>query len=120
MELNENAQIDTEQVRDVGRSGGGSGLGGLPIPIPMGRGGGIGMLILLAVLVIGGFVGGNALLGDNEGGGDLAQECARENPDRLQNVKCRNALYINSIQNYWQSALPESLGTPQPNTAGQV
>jgi len=111
MELNENAQIDTEQVRDVGRSGGGSGLGGIPIPIPMGKGGGIGMLILLAVLVLGGFVGGNALLGDEGGGGgDLAQECARENPDRLQNVKCRNALYINSIQNYGQPALPQSLG----------
>jgi len=112
MELNENAQIDTGQVRDVGRSGGG-GLGGLSgLPIPMGRGGGIGLLILLAVMVIGGFVGGNALLGDdnNSGGGDLGQECAQGNPDRLQNVKCRNALYINSIQSYWQAALPQALG----------
>src|SRR5688572_1644190 len=111
MDLNENAQIDTGQVRDVGRSGGGGGLAG--IPIPMGKGGGVGLLILLAVMVIGGIVGGNTLLGDGGGeGGDLSQECAVDNPDRLQNVKCRNALYVNSIQNYWQTALPQSFGEP--------
>ena len=111
MELNENADIDTTQVRDVGRSGGGGG-GLAGIPIPMGKGGGVGLLIVLALMVIGGFVGGNALLdGDGGGGGDdLGQECARDNPDRLQNVKCRNALYVNSIQNYWQTALPEAFG----------
>jgi uncharacterized protein len=32
MELNKDAQIDTDQVRDVGSSGGGGGLGGLPMP----------------------------------------------------------------------------------------
>jgi predicted metalloprotease len=111
MDLNENAQIDTGQVRDVGRSGGGGGLAG--IPIPMGRGGGIMTLIVLAVLVIGGIVGGNTLLGDDSGGGDdLGQQCAQDNPDRLQNVKCRNALFVNSIQNYWQTALPQSFGQP--------
>jgi predicted metalloprotease len=108
MELNENAQIDTEQVRDVGRSGGG-GLGG--IPIPMGRGGGVIGLIVLALMVVGGLVGGNALMGDDAGGGEVAQECARDNPDRLNNVKCRNTLFVNSIQNYWQTALPQSFGT---------
>ena len=41
-----------------------AGSGGLPIPIPRGPVG----LIVLAVLVIGGLVGGNSLLGD--GGGD--------------------------------------------------
>jgi uncharacterized protein len=112
MDLNENAQIDTGQVRDVGRSGGGGGLAGLPIP--MGKGGGVGLLILLAVMVIGGIVGGNTLLGDDGGAGgdDLARECAADNPDRLQNVKCRNALFVNSIQDYWQEALPQSFGTP--------
>jgi len=111
MDLNENAQIDTGQVRDVGRSGGGGGLAG--IPIPMGKGGGVGLLILLAVMVIGGLVGGNSLLGDDSGGGgDLGQECAVDNPDRLQNVKCRNALFVNSIQNYWQTALPQSFDKP--------
>ncbi|HEX6871269.1 MAG TPA: neutral zinc metallopeptidase [Micromonosporaceae bacterium] len=110
MELNENARIDTDQVRDIGSSGGGGGLRGLPIPIGGGRGW-IG-LIVLAVMVIGGFVGGNTLL--DGGSGDAPEsslQCGQDNPDRLQDVKCRNALYVNSIQNYWQSALPERFGT---------
>jgi len=110
MELNENAQVDTGQVRDVGRSGGG-GLRGIPIPIG-GKGGGVIGLIILALLVVGGLVGGNALMGDDSGGGDVAQECAQSNPERLNNVKCRNALFVNSIQNYWQSALPQHFNRP--------
>jgi predicted metalloprotease len=109
MELNENAQIDTGQVRDVGRGGGGGGLGGLSgIPIPGGKGG---LLVLLAVLLIGGVLGGNSLLGDGGGGGSDLGQCAQNNPNRLEDVKCRNALYVNSIQNYWQKALPEAFGT---------
>ena len=110
MELNENAQVDTEQVRDVGRSGG--GLRGIPIPIG-GKGGGVIGLIIFVLLVAGGLIGGNTLLGDdNSGGGDVARECAQSNPDRLNNVKCRNALFINSIQNYWQTALPRHFNRP--------
>jgi predicted metalloprotease len=103
MSLNENASIDTSQVRDVG-SGGGGGLRGLPI----GGGGGIIGLIVLALLVAGGVIGGNALFG----GGDAGQpvNCTTANPDRLNDVKCRDALYVNSIQNYWQKALPQTFG----------
>ena len=43
-------------------------VGGLPIPIPRGRVG----LVVLALLVIGGLIGGNTLLGD--GGGDPGDE----------------------------------------------
>jgi len=111
MDLNENAQIDTEQVRDVGSSRGGGGIRG--IPIPMGKGGGVIGLIVLALLVIGGLVGGNTLLGDDFGSsGETSIECGVNNPDRFNNVKCRNALYVNSIQNYWQTALPQSFGKP--------
>ncbi len=110
MDLNENARVDTDQVRDVGRSGGG-GLAGIPIPIGGGRGW-IG-LIILAIVVIGGLVGGNTLLGDDGSGGggdDLGQVCSQDNPDRLNDVRCRNALFVNSIQDYWESALPQQLG----------
>ena len=110
MELNENAEADTSQVTDRRGSGGGGGLAGLPIPIG-GLGGGIGGLVVLALLVLGGFMGGNALFGgegDTGDNGDLEKTCSTANPDRLKNTDCRNLLYINSIQDYWQDALPES------------
>ncbi|MGE5830346.1 MAG: neutral zinc metallopeptidase [Micromonosporaceae bacterium] len=112
MELNENAQIDTGQVRDTRGSGGGlGGLGG--IPIPMGGRGGIVGLVVLALMVLGGFVGGNALLGGSEAdNAELNQACSTANPDRLERLDCRNALYVNSIQAYWRAALPERMNTP--------
>jgi len=105
MTLNPNAQVDTGQVREAGRGSGGGGLAG--IPIPMNGGGGVIGLIVLALLVVGGIVGGNQFLnGDNSGGGDLSCPAGAQ-----QDVKCRNALYVNSIQNYWQEALPQVFGT---------
>ncbi len=104
MSLNENASIDTSQVRDVGRGGGGGGLG----MIPIGGGGGIVGLVVLVLLVIGGGVfGGSQLFG-----GDQPVDCSTANPDRLNEVKCRDALYVNSIQAYWQTALPGTFGKP--------
>lgn len=112
MELNQNAQIDTEQVEDARGAGGGPGGGGLGgIPIPIGGRGGIVGLVVLALLVLGGVVGGNALTGGGDNG-DLSQQCAADNPDRLKRLDCRNALYVNSIQNYWRTALPQTLGQP--------
>jgi uncharacterized protein len=102
MTLNPDARPDTGQVRDVGR-GGGPGIGGLPIPIPRGPVG----LILLAVLVIGGLIGGNSLLGEGSDPGDETLSCP---VGAQEDVKCRNALYVTSIQNYWQSALPQAYG----------
>ena len=43
MELNENAQIDTGQVRDVGAPAA-VAAASAGMPIPMGKGGGIGLL----------------------------------------------------------------------------
>jgi predicted metalloprotease len=103
MELNKDVQIDTGQIRDARGAGGGGGLGGLPIPT--GGGGGIIGLIILVLLVVGGFVGGNALTDENG-----LEECAATNPDRLERLDCRNAVYVNSIQAYWRDALPQSLG----------
>ncbi|GAA1791268.1 neutral zinc metallopeptidase [Luedemannella flava] len=107
MELNENAEADTSQVTD--RRGSGGGLGGIPIPIG-GLGGGIGGLVVLALLVIGGFVGGNTLFGGEGDNGNIEESCSTANPDRLKNADCRNLLYVNSIQAYWEKALPESFG----------
>ena len=106
MELNENAQIDTGQVED--RRGGGGGLGG-QIPGGGGRGGVIGVIATLILLLAGGGYGASQILGGGGSRGDntsLNQECATGNPNRLQNLDCRNALYINSIQNFWQTELP--------------
>jgi predicted metalloprotease len=135
MSLNENADLDSSQVEDLrGRRGGGGFRlptgrgGGLPIPIPTGKGGigltGLVVLCLLGLL----FAGGNAtgLLPElgGEGGtevnpgedGALSEACARDNPDRFDNIACRNLLYINSIQAYWQTALPERFGEPYQAT----
>jgi uncharacterized protein len=142
MELNENAGLDTSQVEDMrGRSGGsrGGGLGGLGGLGGMlggakggglGKGGGglIGLLVigLIACLCfgggklggfgdfgnLGGLGAGDANTGQTVGDSDIAQQCAVSNPDRFKNEACRNLLYINSIQNYWQAALPQDFGVP--------
>ncbi|RKN50640.1 neutral zinc metallopeptidase [Micromonospora endolithica] len=112
MELNENARIDTSQVDDRRGSGGGGGIGGIPIPIGGGRGGIVGIVIAVLVALVGGGFGLNAAT--NGGGGEqgdntsLEQTCAAE--DALQKLECRNTLYVNSIQAYWRTALPEAFG----------
>jgi predicted metalloprotease len=61
--------------------------------------------------VIGGAVGGNQFLGgDGQPGADV--ECPAGSAQDPANIKCRNALYVNSIQDYWQDALPQVFGTP--------
>lgn len=112
MELNENARIDTSQVDDRRGSGGGGGMG---IPIPGGgggRGGLIGLVIAVLVALVGGGFGLNAATngGGSEQGDNtsLEQKCSAD--DALQQVDCRNTLYVNSIQAYWKNALPEKFG----------
>ncbi|MDI1461504.1 neutral zinc metallopeptidase [Catellatospora sp. KI3] len=111
MTLNENADIDTSQVTDARGSGGGGGslggLGGLPIPI---GGGTVGTLIVLALIVAGTFLGPKLMGGGDAGGPGVDQTCSTANPDRLNQSECRNALYINSIQAYWRTALPTTFG----------
>ncbi|MDG4799782.1 neutral zinc metallopeptidase [Micromonospora sp. WMMD980] len=114
MELNENARVDTSQVDD--RRGSGGGGGGMGIPIPGGGGGRGGLVsIIIAVLValVGGGFGLNAAT--NGGGGSeqgdntsLEQKCSAE--DALKQLDCRNTLYVNSIQAYWRTAMPEVFG----------
>ncbi|WP_341716747.1 neutral zinc metallopeptidase [Micromonospora sp. FIMYZ51] len=110
MELNENARIDTSQVQD--RRGGGGG-GGLGIPIPIGgggRGGIVGIVIAVLVALVGGGFGLNAMTGGEEQGDNAALEQRCAAPDALEQLDCRNTLYVNSIQAYWRTALPQALG----------
>jgi len=117
MELNENARIDTSQVEDRRGSPGGGGLGGggLPIPIPGGGGKGgliITLIVVVATVLLGGGFGLNALTDDGAPPADGGiEKCEGDNPD-LSRRDCRNALYINSIQAYWQRGLPENFGKP--------
>ena len=117
MELNERAQIDTSQVDDRRGSGGGGGLGGLGggggIPIPSGKGGLIITLIVVGLtLLAGGYFGRGLVGGDSGDNTDLNAQCAQDNPGRLEQTECRNALFINSIQDYWTDGLPQSFGKP--------
>ncbi|MBF9130972.1 neutral zinc metallopeptidase [Plantactinospora sp. S1510] len=109
MELNEDARIDTSQVEDRRGSSGG-GMAGLPIS---GRGGLIGLVITVLVALAGGGFGISQLTGDGGDQGDntaLEQRCAAD--DALRHLDCRNNLFINSIQTYWQRALPEHFDRP--------
>lgn len=121
--------------------GGGGGMGGLGalvvglLPALLGgKGkGGKGILLLAGVALVaclcfgGGKLGGG--LGNVSGAGGLGtgndtadnkninEQCAANNPNRFDNVACRNLLYVNSIQNYWQTMLPQAFGRPyQPAT----
>jgi predicted metalloprotease len=106
MELNENANIDTSQVEDRRGSGGarlgGGGLGG---------GGLAGVIIAVLVALVGGGFGLNAVTSGGGGQGDntaIEQRCSAD--DALQQLDCRNTLYVNSIQNWWQRAMPDAFG----------
>ncbi|RKR92083.1 hypothetical protein BDK92_6515 [Micromonospora pisi] len=105
MELNENAEIDTSQVEDRRGSGGPGG-------ISLGGGGGlVGVIVTVLVALVGGGFGLNALTNNGDEQGDntaIQQQCAAD--DALRKLDCRNTLYVNSIQNWWQRALPESFG----------
>ena len=111
MELNENADIDTSQIQDQrGSGGGGGGFGGLPIPI--GGGGIVGIVIFLVIALVGGYFGVNNLSGgssnNNGDNSSLKSKCSAT--DKLKQLDCRNALYVNSIQAFWATAEPKYFG----------
>jgi predicted metalloprotease len=117
MTLNENADIDTSQVTDARGSGGGGGrgfggIGGIPIPV---GGGVLGTLLVIGLVLAGTFLGPQ-MFGGQEGGPGVSETCSTANPDRLNQSECRNALYINSIQGYWQKATQETFGKPYEQT----
>jgi uncharacterized protein len=106
MRFRRGARLDTGQVSDRR----GFGVGGLgPGVLLGGGGGGIVGIVLLVVLALGGLGGG----GDTGSGfgldgasdnGDLAQEC-RTGADANQSRDCRIVAVVNSVQEYWSSAI---------------
>jgi predicted metalloprotease len=125
MTFRPDAQLDPGQVRDMrgagggrrglpsfnfptGRGGGGGGGGG-DIPV----GGGIGGIIVLLVVVVAfaylsGGLGGAPSSGIQNGpiNSTLQQEC-RTGADANARQDCRIVGYVNSIQAYWTTALPQ-------------
>ena len=114
MELNENARIDTSQIDDRRSSGGGGGGGG-GIRLPSGGGGITGIIITVLLALVGGYFGVNQATG---GGGDpqsgdntsLSAKCS--STGALDQLDCRNAAFVNSIQDYWVDAMPATFGDP--------
>lgn len=118
MTFNDNAQLDTSQVGSGG--GGGGGGGGLPGGLPGGVGvGGIGGVILLIVMVLFGpnLTGGEdglpgmnvSEIGAAGSGGDQVSEQINQcktGADANRDDTCRVIGTVNSVQNYWEQALP--------------
>jgi uncharacterized protein len=113
MRFNNRARLDTSQVSDRrGMSTGGKVAVG---------GGGIGVLLLALVTLLG---GGNPLDAFNTAApqaqdgatveeGDLGQEC-QVVADVEENADCRFVVYVNSIQDFWESQFSSGY---QPATA---
>jgi len=103
-----------DQTGQAGQTGGKMGKSGLMI------------IVIVAIVCIGlvcclsrGNLSGLGDLGGlgGLGGGNptpntsaLASTCSKSNPNRFQDPACRNLAYINSIQAYWQKALPQTMG----------
>jgi predicted metalloprotease len=125
--FNENVQLDTSQATSGGSSGGGYGGGG-NFPGGIQVGGGIGGLILLILVFI---FGGNVLGGGGtedpgtgsstgqsssldpsqvgaagaQSSGDFSQ--CKTGADANKNDQCLVIATVNSVQDYWRTALPQ-------------
>lgn len=109
MSFNENATLDTGQVES---GGGGGRLSGGMLPI----GGGVGGLVLLVVVLLLRSVAGGGTdptqsgLGspDVSGSGQVNQQISqcKTGADANRDATCRVVGTVNSVQDYWSSALP--------------
>jgi uncharacterized protein len=124
MKFNPKAKLDRSQVQDrrgqrrrggglsglPGGLGGGSGGGGLPIP-----GGGtsiIGIVIVVVILIVASQCGGMDLLGGGDSGGDQQStiEQCESGADANESQDCAILASVNSIQAFWEDALPDQAG----------
>ncbi|MDE9364488.1 neutral zinc metallopeptidase [Luteipulveratus sp. YIM 133132] len=124
MTFNDNANLDTSQVESGGSGGGGGGIspGGIGV-------GGIGGLIIMILMVLfgGGLTGGSGGgTTDQSGGGGLTQDTSqigaagtggdavsqqiascKTGADANRDDTCRVIGTVNSVQNFWNGALPK-------------
>jgi uncharacterized protein len=120
MEINENAQVDPTQIDDARGSGGGgrSGLGGLGgIPIPTSKGGLIVTAIIVLLTLAGGGFGVSQLSGGggSDTGNNLSTDCSTGSAGHDQ-TDCKNALYVESIQDFWGKEMPAVFNKPYQNS----
>jgi uncharacterized protein len=104
MDFRDNANLDASQVQDAGgRGGGGGGFPGGGMVI---GGGGIVSLIVFVVIALLNNAGGEPEPAHRQPPANLAEQC-RTGKDADQSEKCRVVGVVNSIQDYWKTALPE-------------
>jgi len=104
MRFRGNAALNPAEVID--QRGAGGGLGGfLPFPILLGGGGVLGLigLVLVGALLAGG--GGTSSSSPAASPSDLASQCTT-GAAADQRSDCRVVAVVNSVQDYWTSALP--------------
>ena len=127
MTFNDNANLDTSQV-ESGGSGGGGGLGGGGIsPGGIGVGGIGGLIIMILMVLFGGNLTGGGGTGTGTGqqgglgqdtsqigaagsGGDaVSQQISqcKTGADANRDDTCRVIGTVNSVQNFWNGALPK-------------
>ena len=127
MKINPKARIDRSQVRLRRGGGGSSGFpmgggrsGGLPIP----AGGGIGGIILvIVILVVLSQCGGLNVLGSgSDSSGATSEELANctTGADAAKSEDCKLAVFVNSVQSFWATALPAQTGTAYENAQLQI
>ncbi|YAL81884.1 neutral zinc metallopeptidase [Dermacoccaceae bacterium W4C1] len=116
--FNDNAQLDTSQVGSGGGGGGGGGgFSGLPGGVGVGGVGGL-IIMILMVLFGGNLTGGSggttsydtsevgaAGQGSSQVDDQIAQ--CKTGADANDNVTCRVIGTVNSVQDYWATALPK-------------
>jgi len=101
MRIRRGASLDPGQVIDA------RGGGGLPAGLLLGGGGGgIVGLILLLLLLGGVFGGGGGGSSSSAATSDLASRCTT-GAAAEQSSDCRVVAVVNSVQDYWTSALPQ-------------
>lgn len=123
MQYNDEARLDSSQVRSSGRGGGGRRKGGIAL------GGGAGIVVLIVALLLG--VNPGDLTSQVQGGqqappaGGQGQrndkfDACKSGADIADNRDCRWVAYTNSIQDYWGETLKEYKKTQVVTFDGQT